>query len=202
MLLLATSCLQLHAQNAEKKIDLHVSLAQSTHGSGDMKGVSFSTGLSGSLSKYFGWQADLTGTIHDHEFVTSFQPGTTIPASTFRYGTSGVQTSYLLTHNFTPKSKNSFSVKLGGLVRYQTSSFYNSLSIHSPAPGSGSDLAQLEIQNSSPARTISVGYMMQLSYAYAFNPKSKLELFAAFQNDTHGDAITHLGLGYFRQIKF
>ena len=182
--------------------ELHVSFSKSKNGTGDVNGILFSSGLTGKLSNKFNWQADLSGSIHNGSYPLFYQApsGETIDGS-YRYTIAGLQASYLVTRNFIKNSRSGLELKAGGLIRYQSSSYYDIITVYYPII-TGLPVPVTVIENSNPARTFAVGGMMQLGYGYSYSKNSRLEIFGAFQADTNGDNLSQLGLSYYRKIAF
>ena len=174
---------------------LSLTIGKSKHGSGDLDGVMISIGYSKKLSKHFSWHAGLTSTLHDGKFPVIYTiPGTnnTIDGS-YRYTTGGFQGSFLIGHDFLKTIKHRLDLRLGGILRYQSSSYYDVITVFYP-PSTGLLVPVIVLENTTPQRTFAVGAIGEVFYGYQISPKLMLGASAGLQIDSNGDTMRQLGI--------
>jgi hypothetical protein len=173
---------------------IEIAAGRSTHSTGDNKGVSFAVAYEKYFRKKLSWTIALGGTIHDGaEPLYYTDPTGHINDGSFRYTTAGFQIECLAGYSFIRTSRHEFQLKAGGLVRLQSSSYFDQLGILYPA-GTGLPMPVLYIVNTTPQRTYAAGASLQLQYNYTFRNRLQLGTMAGFQMDTNGDNISHLSL--------
>jgi hypothetical protein len=128
----------LNAQSTLVKRKLEVAVGKSTHGTGDIKGVSFATEYSERFKKRLNWTVGIGGTIHDgaNPLFYDFPSGHTVDAS-IRYTTAGGQLTGDLGYSFIRTNNHDLKFRLGALARYQSSSYYDGAGIYYPGSGAG-----------------------------------------------------------------
>jgi hypothetical protein len=171
---------------------LELALGRSFHGTGDMRGLIFTTAYSQRLNRRFSWSAAIGGTIHDASDPLYYndQNGSQVDAS-FRYTTAGAQFSFDLGYSIIRTLHHDLTCRLGPLVRYQSSSYPDIYSINYPA-GTGLPIPVIAFQNLTPQRTLAVGGIGMLQYGYSINNKISIGAIAGLQTDTNGDTLTQL----------
>jgi hypothetical protein len=192
ILLLASNSLFSQTKKPGQKIQ--VIAGRSSHSTGDIQGISVATEYENYFRKHFSWTIALGGTIHD-----GFEPlyyedsrGRPIDGS-FRYTTAGLQISSHFGYNFIRTTKHEFQFRAGGLLRYQSSSYFDDLQINYPI-GTGYPVPIIIIENKTPQKTYAAGGSCQLLYNYTFNNNLSVGLLGGFQLDTNGDNISQLSL--------
>lgn len=182
--------------NPLPKRSLRFNLGESTHGTGDLKGISFGTAYTHYLKKKVSIEYHFKGTIHDGQDDYFFTRNGTTYRSNIRENTAGFQVGSLFRYSLIRNKKHEFITAAGVLGRYQSSSLGdNGYAVLYPATfGLTNDPRIFFVfDNSFPQRLYTIGYMAELSYNYTFNNNWLLGVNAAFQNDNNADAITHLG---------
>lgn len=167
------------------------------HGTGDLGGFI----INAEYRRYFRPRVYFTGglaaTINDgfRELTYTTPSGEVIDGS-IRNAIGGVQLSSRVGWDFIRRSRNSFSVSVGPLVRYQTSTVPDALSIYFPGGGTGFPFPAIVFEHYSPQRTLSLGAAVQLSYRYQLPAKFFLGANAAFQTDSNGDALPQISAAF------
>lgn len=183
-------------KNDFPKKSLRFNIGESTHGTGDLKGISFGTAYTHYLKKKVSMEYHFKGTIHDGQDDYFFTRNGTTYRSNIRENTAGFQIGSLFRYSLIRTKQHEFITAAGVIGRYQSSSLGdNGYSVLYPAIfGLNNDPRIFFVfDNSFPQRLYTIGYMAELSYNYTFNNNWLLGVNAAFQNDNNGDAITHLG---------
>lgn len=197
-ILIVGFCIALTHLMAQKNIlpkeALRFYFAESTHGTGDLKGISFGTSYTHYLKKKWSLEHYFKGTLHDGEDEYFYTwPGGQIKDGSVRENTSGFQIGSTIKYSFLRIKQHEFGFGAGPLLRYQSSSLGdNGYSVRRiTQPGYTEVLIQFD--NQSPQRRYTLGYIGELSYNFTLNKGWMIGANAAFQNDTNADAITHLG---------
>jgi len=173
---------------------IQLSAGFSTHGTGDMLGVSTDVGYDHVFNKRFDMTYALTTTIHsskDEPF--NIPSGQWQPAEDRRinWTVAGIQITSM--GHFAPISVKDQKLKLGGgfILRYQSSSLPY-------AYGFGNDPIDLypryTISDAGPGNIFTIGYTFGITWQVKVSSKFEIGLKAMFQNDTNGDAITHMSV--------
>jgi hypothetical protein len=82
--------------------------------------------------------------------------------------------------------------KIGGFIRYQSSSYYDELIVYYPAAGTGLDTPVNVFINRSPQRTIAIGAELKLFFNYNVTQKIFLGTVIGIQTDSNGDFLRNL----------
>lgn len=182
-------------KNDLPKRSLRFNMGESTHGTGDLKGVSFGTAYTHYLKKKLSLEYHFKGTIHDGEDTyLLFVNGNLDQDGSLRRTTAGFQIGSLIRYSPLRTTNHEFTLAAGPYGRYQSSSLGSSgYAARYPSPTSPIPRILIEFNHDFPQRIYNIGYMAELSYNYTFKKQLFLGVNAAFQNDTNGDAITHLG---------
>jgi hypothetical protein len=182
----------------DKKLELLMS--QSIHGTGDIPGFNFATEYGERFKKRLSWTVGIGGTIHDGSDTLFFNDpdGNTIDGS-IRYTTAGVQTTGDIGYSFIRNKHHDFKLKLGALLRYQSSSYYDIVSTYYPA-GTGLPFPVVVFQNKTPQKTFAFGGSGHFQYNYSVSNKLVIGVVAGLQTDTNGDTIRQLGFTMGRQF--
>ena len=179
---------------------VNISFGRSIHFSGDIPGIVFSTEFSKKIKKKISYSIALVGTIHDSEDPLFFSgpSGQQIDGS-IRYVTAGVQTSAHLGYHFISTTKSDFQLRLGPLLRYQSSSLPDVVTIVYE-PITGQPIPLIYFEQFEPQRQLTVGGSLQLRYDFTFNGKISLGLCGGFQIDSDGDNIAQASLSIGRRF--
>lgn len=183
--------------------DVQLMLGYSKHGSGDMKGIVFSSEYWKNLSRKFSLGVMLRATINSDKHTIIFTNSTagTVTDASIRFTTAGVQLGPAINLNLINTIKNTFALGLGVFGRYQSASHgSDGYSILYP-PNTNYPGALIEYNNSTPQHTLALGGLLQLQYKYSFNNKLYIGAVVAFQTDTNGDAIPQVGLVIGRKFR-
>ena len=180
----------LFSQTKSPTDQIQVIAGRSTHGTGDMRGIIFITEYTKYFKKHLFWTMALGGTIHDGSTPLIFddQYGNAIDGS-IRYTTAGVQTTSHLGYNFIRTSRHELGIKLGTLLRYQSSSYYDQVSVYYPL-ATRLPAPVISFENKTPQKTYAFGGSSQILYNYTVSKAISLGMQAGFQTDTNGDTIT------------
>lgn len=176
--------------------NIHIAVGRSFHGTGDFRGISFSTNYERFFkNKAFSGTYSFGGTIHDGDFPIyyNYPAGETTDGS-IRYTTAGLQIGYYLGYNFIKKvdcAKLQF--KIGGIARYQTSSYYDDVAVLYGAL-TNIPFPVVVIRNFTPSRTYAVGLNPQISFSHIAGKKYFFGIKGDFQFDTNEDNIASLSL--------
>jgi hypothetical protein len=167
---------------------------RSVHGSGDTRGLNFSVEYSKYFKKRLNWSASIGGTIHDGVFPVLYEYPTGVQNDgSIRYTTAGLQVLTHLGYNFIKSRKNELLFRLGSVLRYQSSSYWDVVTVLYP-PLTGLPYPVVVFENSTPQRTIAIGGTTQLKYSYTTKRNISIGILGGFQFDTNGDNISHLSL--------
>jgi hypothetical protein len=166
-----------HAQNEQ----LQIIIGRSLHGTGDMRGFGLSFGYSKYFKKRFSWTASIGSTIHDGLVyrINYEYPVRVWNDGSLKSTTAGLQGIFSIGYSFLKSHQHEMCFKIGGLVRYQSSSYYDQVQVLYPGI-TGLPYPVLLIKNSSPQKTLSVGLMPELSYNYSLSKKINIGLAGAY----------------------
>jgi len=193
----------LHAQTDQTQYKYFASITagRNTHGSGDMRGISENISFGKYFRKKLAWCVGLGASLNDGFYgIYSIQANRKKLDHSYRYTAGAVQISGGMAYNFLRKKKNEAGVRLSGVLRYQSSSYFDQLLI-SHDPASNLPYPALYIFNSSPQRTFAVGFAPELFYNHSISKSLFLGLSAGFQADTNGDVLTNLSLSIGKRFK-
>jgi hypothetical protein len=187
-------------KNNLKERNISFSAGRSKHGTGDIRGLIFNTEYSRNLKQKLSWIVGVGGTIHDGVIPNFFTSpnGTEIDGS-IRYTTAGVQATNQIGYSFINTNENQLELKAGALLRYQSSSFYDDVTIYYPA-ATGLPIPVILFVNQTPQKSFAVGGCAQIFYTYSITPKIIIGALAGLQTDTNGDTITQLSLSIGRRF--
>lgn len=179
---------------------LNLSFGRSKHFSGDITGIIFSTEFSKKIKQRVSYSIALTGTIHDGEdrlYFSAFS-GQQINGS-IRYVTAGVQVSSHLGYHFINTTKSDFQLRFGPLLRYQSSSLPDAVTILYE-PITGLPIPVIYFEQYEPQRIFSTGGSLQLRYDYTFNKKIAIGILGGFQIDSNEDNIAQVAFSVGRRF--
>lgn len=200
LLLLLIAPWVLFAQAKFPNEQLQVIAGPSNHETGDMRGVIFTTEYIHYFKKHLSWTVALGGTIHDGSIPLFFnnQNGNSVDGS-IRYTTAGMQTTSHFGYSFIRTSRHELEIKAGALLRYQSSSYYDQVSISYPL-ATGLPMPVISFENKTPQRTYAFGGSSQIVYNYTINQGISFGIQAGFQTDTNGDTITQAAVTIGKQF--
>lgn len=143
----------------------------SRHGTGDLNGVSFVFDYTQYLKKNLAWRIAFGDDIHDGSspLFYEYPPGNQVDGS-YRYTTAGLQAGGGIRYSFMRNDHHELFLNLDGFFRYQSSNATSGVGISYPAI-TGFPFPIIEIENTSPQRTYSVGAAPRVGYNYTFNKK-------------------------------
>lgn len=184
----------LNAQMSSSQKQVQIFGGKSFHGTGDMKGISFNTEYQQYFKKKISWSLGLGGTIHDGSFPVFFTDpsGNNIDGS-IRYVTAGVQVFSHLGYSILKTNEHQFQIRFGGLIRYQSSSYYDDVTVLYPI-ATGLPVPVNIFQNSTPQKTFAFGGSGQILYNYTLKGNIVVGILTGIQTDTNGDTITQLSI--------
>ncbi|MEO7316120.1 MAG: hypothetical protein ABIW47_13105, partial [Ginsengibacter sp.] len=96
-------------------------------------------------------------------------------------------------YNFVQTARSEIYVGLNALLRYQSTSYYDDLSIYFPAL-TGLPIPVISFINSTPARTFAIGGGIRLGYNYTTEKNILFGILGEFQMDSNGDVLSQLGV--------
>ncbi|WAC14598.1 hypothetical protein [Dyadobacter pollutisoli] len=168
---------------------LTVNMGTSKTGTGDLYGIVLGFEYEKMFRPKLSWSSELGMTIHDGSdmMIVTWDDGTKEDLS-FRHTTAGIQLAGKLGYHFVKSAHMDAGVKLGGLVRYQSSSLPNDRTIVFPL-ATGYPLPLTLIRNTEPQRTVAVGGLLQLFARYTFGKNIVAGLSTGFQADSNGDVF-------------
>jgi len=175
----------------------------STHGSGDMLGITFGGGYKTYLSKRFSLNYNMRAHINSsrEKIIVNnvLVPGSRQDASV-RFTTAGVQLGVNAGWSLIRTTQHEFMVSVGGFGRYQSASNgSDGYSLYFPAT-TGQPTVLVGYDNHTPQETITAGYIIQFHYNYTFKNNVFIGLLPGWQNDTNGDIITQVALTVGKRI--
>ncbi|MGN7787675.1 hypothetical protein ACTJIJ_24285 [Niabella sp. 22666] len=182
------------ATGQEKNEKFILDFDRSRHGTGDMNGIFVNLQYSKGFARRFDWYGDIGFSIHDLVYLND-NPNNPAKNEIYeqRYVTAGLQLGGGIA--FKPLiGKNEFSVQLGPLVRYQSSSLPVSAGILYPEFTKLPFMVEEVKHMNEPLRTFNVGARLRLAYYYTFSRNILIGANANFQTDTYGDVIHAYGL--------
>lgn len=164
----------------------------SFNGTGDITGFAFDTEFGQYFKKRSSWYIGIGGTIHDkvHPIFYKDQSGREVDASV-RATIAGFQVAGLYGFSLLRNQKNELLIKMGPLLRYQSSSYWDQLGEYHPIL-TGLQFPVVDFINRSPQRTFSLGGNLEIAYNYTVAKKMSIGILAELQIDTNGDTISQL----------
>ena len=190
-----------YAQNKNNINNKHIqfNLGRASHGTGDMRGLIFTTEYGKDFKKHLSWIIGISGTIHDGFRSNFFESNGNLIDGSIRYTTAGVQTVGQIGYSAIKTTEHEIQIRAGALVRYQSSSFYDDVSILFPG-GTGLPFPVIVFNNTTPQRTYSIGGNFEIHYNYTITKKIMIGILAGLQTDTNGDTISQLSLSIGRRF--
>lgn len=177
------------------RMSIQFDIGLGKNGTGDMNGFQINTELKKYFRKKLSFCFGIGATIHDgiSSNIYTGPQGELIDGS-LRYNTDGLQLTTKLGLSFIRNPKNDLGIQIGGVFRYQSSSYPDIIATYYPGPSTGFPFPVMAIVHLEPQRIYSVGGILQIYYNYSLNDKIYIGTNAAFQVDTNGDVITQLNL--------
>ena len=174
---------------------IQVDMGTGLHGSGDLAGLTLNTSYTHYFRKKVSYTVEVGTSIHYGSSALYYtdKSGKNIDGS-YRFTTAGIQLAGKIGLSVFRNKKNDLGLRLGPLVRYQSSSIPDSISTLFPAAGTGFDVPISFVSNESPQNTLSIGGVFQLFYNYSISNKIYIGPSAGFQIDSNGDTITNISL--------
>jgi hypothetical protein len=189
-LILFYSKLAGQTQSPDNKNSIQFSLGFSKHGTGDLNGYFTNFEHIHDFKKRSFVSIGFSATLHSGVVPLFYldQSGNTIDGS-YRYVTGGFQIESRFGLYFVKSNKNRLGGSLGPIIRYQSSSYYDDLSILYPA-GTGLPIPVMALINRTPQNNITIGGKVTLFYNYQISAKNYIGLNCSFQTDSQTDAIS------------
>ena len=161
---------------------------------GDMRGYGFSVGYKKYFKKKLKLYASLGSSIHDGDFPIFYEyPAGNKVDGSIRYTTAGFQGIYSIGYNFLNSTSNELIFKLGGLLRYQSTSYFDNVVVIYPLL-SNLPIPVVIFRNRTPQKTIAIGIIPEISYNFPLNKKINMGIVASYQLDSNGDNISQFSL--------
>lgn len=172
---------------------LSLNINRTFEGSGDLNGFSLNANFIKPITKKIDWFVAAGGTMADGEYplIYKSQDDKDVDGSV-RYTTAGLQLTGGINLNIIRNAKSKLFVGTGPLIRYQTTSDAGANIYYS----SGLPFPVVAFQHTDPARTFSVGGILNAGYNYVIKDGFFIGLVGAFQTDTNGDNIAQIGLNF------
>lgn len=197
-MLLTGCCLSLFCVAQIKTLPkraLRFNIGASTHGTGDLRGMSFGTAYTHYLKKKLSLEYHFKGTIHDGQDIYLLTVnGVLQQDGSVRTTTAGFQLGSLIRYSLVRTARHEFIIAAGPYGRYESSSLgSNGYGARFPQSGTNIPRILIDFDHSFPQRIYNIGYLAEISYSHTFKKQVFAGIHAAFQNDTNEDAITHVG---------
>jgi len=180
------------SQSNPPKGRLQLGVGYSTHGTGDMDGISFFTEYGKYTGKRLEYGLNIKSTIHWDEYnVLMSRPDGTVRDASFRYSSAGLQTGPFIGYHLLQAKHHQFMIQLGAFGRFQHATypsmynFYFDYTTNPPRP-------VFEFWNDEKQNTFTGGYSVDFSYDFITSKKLMLGVKVGMQNDTNGDVITQV----------
>ena len=169
-------------------------VGQGTHGTGDIRGYNISIEYKKRINTRTSLLFGFASTIHSGQKDIYYQNsnGQNIDGS-YRYTTSGIQLMTKVDLNILRKNNFELGSRIGTLARYQSSSFYDDLTVLFPTL-TGLTFPVTSIVNRTPQETLALGVIGQIYTQYKFTKKHFIGLSTGFQLDTNGDSISQISI--------
>lgn len=180
---------------------ISLSGGRSTHGTGDMVGVAQRVMYGQYFRKNLFWFSALGADIHDGKYlITSTKEDGSVMDHSFRYTSGAIQITGGAGWSFLRTGKSELGVRVSGVLRYQSSSYFDQLAILIDTKNIGPYPATF-IFNNSPQRTYAVGAGPEAFYQQTIFRSIFAGLSAGFQADTNGDVLTNISLSIGKRIR-
>ncbi|MDR6806836.1 hypothetical protein J2Y45_004028 [Dyadobacter sp. BE34] len=203
-ILICSVCIEAAAQTANPALNskfISLTGGRSTHGTGDMIGVSQRVTYGQYFRKKLFWFSAVGADIHDGKVLsmTTRDDGTVLDHS-YRYTSGAIQITGGVGWSILRTTKSELGVKVSGILRYQSSSYFDYLAITYDPQKIGPYPATF-ILHTSPQRTYAVGVGPEMFYQQSIFKSIFAGLSTGFQVDTNGDVLTNISLSIGKRIK-
>lgn len=166
-----------------------INIGRGRHGTGDVQGLLLGVEYERYFQKRLSWLTELGMTIHDgSDLLLVTEANGEVHDLSYRSTTAGAQLVGKIGYHFLQTKNWDMGIRIGGLLRYQSSSVPNNRTTIFPIV-TGLPLPVYITEHTSPQRTYSVGGMSQLFANYTIKQKIILGLTTGLQLDTNGDTI-------------
>lgn len=203
-ILLCSICVEATAQTANPTFSnkfISLSAGRSTHGTGDMTGVSQRVTYGQYFRKKLFWFSAVGADIHDGKvLITTTQDEGTVLDHSYRYTSGAIQITGGAGWSILRTSKSELGARVSGILRYQSSSYFDQLAVTYDPQKIGPYPATI-ILHTSPQRTCAVGVGPEALYQQNIFQSVFAGLSAGFQVDTNGDVLTNISLSIGKRIK-
>jgi hypothetical protein len=195
LIFLLIFCVTSYSQNktVSKNKSFQIDLGFSKNGSGDLNGNSINFEYHNYFKPKWNYSIGLGSTIHNGQYDLYYKQGDREIDGSYRYVTAGYQLTSKLGFCFINSKKSDFGLRLGALLRYQSSSYPDEISTNYP-PFYGFDFPLIDVKHYEPQKIFSAGGILQLYYNYNINEKLFVGSSGTFQTDSNEDAILQLSL--------
>jgi hypothetical protein len=192
LLMVSYNCFSQNKQLPQKQIQIIG--GRSFNGSGDISGISFTTDYTSYFRKRFSWSMGLNGTIHFGSYPNFFNDSLGNPVDgSIRETTAGVQIVSHLNYSLLKTRKHEVRFRVGGLLRFQSSSIPDVIIVYFPA-GTGLPVPVNILVNNSKQNVFTLGPSLQIAYSLMISRKISIGALAGFQFDTNADHISQTSL--------
>ena len=188
---------------AQKKSKNNFSLyfGRSKHGTGDLSGICFTAEYGHFINRKLEISGNISSTVHWGSFGLFLNYPTESFDASFRYATAGLQAGSKLGFAFLNQPNHILKVQGGAFIRYQSSSLPNQYGVTFP-PSINYPEPVFTFRHEERQNIFTVGYGVDVSYAYVTARQWILGAKAGFQNDTNGDVITCYGIVLGKRLSF
>lgn len=171
---------------------IRVDAGISNHSTGDMAGYIISTEYIKFFKPKLAWSAGINTSIHDGAVPLGYADPDNNPIdASIRYTTGGVQLAGKFIFTPVRSEKHTIGISFGALGRYQSTSYFDTMSISYPQ-ATGLPYPVVTFINRNPQRTLAIGGITQLFYQYTLNKKIFLGFTTGAQADSNGDMLSQL----------
>ena len=186
-------------KNLKDNINLYV--GRSFHGTGDLSGICFTAEYGHFFNRNLEISGNITSTMHWGAFGLFLNYPTESFDASFRYVTAGLQAGSKLGVAILNFQNHLLKAQGGAFIRYQSSSLPDQYGVSFP-PSINYPEPIFTFRHKEKQNILTVGYVVDLSYAYTTGKQWMLGAKAGFQNDTNGDVITNYGIVLGKRLSF
>lgn len=163
-------------------------------GTGDVWGPGFTIRYTNYFKKRFSYSLWAGCTIHSASDPLSFTDslGRFYDIS-IRDVTGGIQCGSTIEYALIRSKKQEFKLGFGGLIRYQSTSLPDIVTVFYPA-GTGIPFPVYVFQQESRQKTIAIGANVQIGYNFIFKNNLYIGVLSSWQMDSNGESILPTGL--------
>ncbi len=169
---------------------LQIDFGINKHGTGDMPGCGLNVDYKKYLRKriFLSFGLGMTTNNGTSKIFYTDDAGNLTDAS-YRYGAGGAQISGEFGISMIRDVRNDFGLQAGIIGRYQSSSYYDEITVLYPVV-TGLPIPVTAVVHKSPQETISIGGIGQVYYNYFINAKVFVGFRSSLQMDSNGDVLT------------